>query len=65
MPTIGKGVEEMRIRDDSGAYRVIYTVRLADAVFVLHTFRKKTQRTSRRDKDIAKARFREMITDRR
>ena len=65
MPTIGKGVEEIRIRDDSGTYRVVYTARLADAVFVLHAFQKKTQRTSQRDIEIAKARFREMMRDRR
>ena len=65
MPTIGKGVEEIRIRDDSGIYRVIYTARFADAVFVLHAFEKKTQRTSQRDIEIAKARFREMMRGRR
>ena len=65
MPTIGKGVEEIRIRDESGIYRVIYTARFADAVFVLHAFEKKTQRTSQRDIEIAKARFREMMRDRR
>ena len=65
MPTIGRGVEEIRIRDDSGIYRVIYTARLADAVLVLHAFEKKTQRTSQRDIEIAKARFREMMRDRR
>ena len=65
MPTIGKGVEEIRIREDSGIYRVIYTARFADAVFVLHAFQKKTQRTSQRDIEIAKARFREMTRDRR
>ncbi len=64
MPAIGKGVEEIRIRDDSGIYRVIYTARLADATFVLHAFPKKTQRTSKRDIEIAKARFREMMKDR-
>ena len=57
MPTIGKGVEEIRVRDDSGAYRVIYTARLADAVYVLHAFQKKTQATSKRDIDLAKQRF--------
>ena len=57
MPTIGKGVEEIRIRDDTGAYRVIYTARLADAVYVLHAFQKKTQATSKRDIDLAKQRF--------
>jgi phage-related protein len=65
MPTIGKGVEEIRIRDDSGIYRVIYTARFADAVLVLHAFEKKSQRTSQRDIEIARARFREMMRDRR
>ena len=57
MPTIGKGVEEIRVRDETGAYRVIYTARLADAVYVLHAFQKKTQATSKRDIDLAKQRF--------
>ena len=64
MPTIGKGVEEIRIRDDSGIYRVIYSARFSDAVFLLHAFQKKTQRTSQRDIEIAKARFSEMMRDR-
>ena len=38
MPAIGKGAEELRIRDESGAYRVIYTARLPDAVYVLYAF---------------------------
>jgi phage-related protein len=41
----------------SGAYRVIYVARRADAVYVLHAFQKKTQATSRRDIDTAKRRF--------
>ena len=41
MPSIGKGVEEIRVRDDSGIHLVIYTARLADAVYVLHAFQKK------------------------
>jgi phage-related protein len=57
MPTIGKGVEEIRIRDEAGAFRVIYTARLADIVYVLHAFQKKSQATAKRDIDVAKARF--------
>ena len=49
MPVVGKGVEEIRVWDDSGTYRVVYTARLADAVYVLHSFHKKTQLTPRRD----------------
>ena len=57
MPAIGKGVEEIRVRDDTGAYRVIYTARLADAIYVLHAFQKKTQATSKRHIELAKQRF--------
>ena len=61
MPTIGKGVEEIRERDDAGAFRVIYTARLADAVYVLHAFQKKTQSTAKRDIDTAKVRFAQLM----
>ncbi|MHB1022329.1 MAG: type II toxin-antitoxin system RelE/ParE family toxin [Acidobacteriaceae bacterium] len=62
MPSIGKGVEEIRIRDDSGIYRVIYTARIADAVYVLHAFQKKTQATAKRDMDLARERFTQRFT---
>lgn len=55
MPTIGRGVEEIRIRDDSGTYRVIYTARLENAIYVLHAFQKKTQATPKQDIDLAKS----------
>ncbi len=61
MPSIGKGVEEIRVRDETGIYRTIYTARIADAVYVLHAFQKKTQATSKSDIDIAKERYTEMI----
>ncbi|MCK9202684.1 MAG: type II toxin-antitoxin system RelE/ParE family toxin [Gallionella sp.] len=57
MPSIGLGVEELRIWDESGTYRVIYTARLADAVYVLHAFPKKTQATSDRDIELARSRY--------
>lgn len=61
MPSIGKGVEEIRISDASGKFRVIYTARMADAVYVLHAFQKKTQATSRQDVQLAKLRFARLI----
>lgn len=61
MPSIGKGVEEIRVWDDSGAYRVVYTARLAAAVYVLHAFQKKTQATSKHDIEVAKARYSELM----
>lgn len=61
MPSIGKGVEEVRVWDDSGTYRVIYTARRAEAVYVLHAFQKKTQATSKCDIEIAKTRYTELM----
>jgi phage-related protein len=61
IPSIGKGVEEIRIWDGSGTYRVIYTARLEDAVYVLHAFQKKTQTTTQRDIETAKRRFDQLM----
>jgi phage-related protein len=61
MSEIGKGVQEIRIRDESGIFRVIYTARFADAVYVLHAFQKKTRATSKRDIDTAKLRFNQLM----
>ena len=63
MPAVGKGVEEIRIWDDSGAYRVIYTARRHDAVYVLHAFQKKTQRVPQHEIDVAKTRFNELMRE--
>lgn len=61
MPTIGRGVEEIKVWDESGQYRVIYTARKAEAIYVLHAFQKKTQQTSQGDIDIAKQRFAQLV----
>lgn len=65
MPSIGQGVEEIRVSDPSGAYRVIYLARLADAVYVLHAFQKKTQATSKNDLAIARQRLAKLKGDTR
>jgi phage-related protein len=60
MKSIGPGVREIRIREASGAFRVIYLAAVADDVFVLHAFVKKSQSTSQGDIDVAIARFKEI-----
>jgi len=60
MPAIGKGVEEIRVHGEDGAYRVIYTARMADTVFVLHAFQKKTQTTPKRDIELARKRYKRL-----
>ena len=61
MPAIGKGVEEIRIWDGSGAYRVIHTARVRGAVYVLHAFQKKTRATQKREIEVARNRFNELM----
>lgn len=63
MTTVGQGVREIRIRDTSGAFRVIYVAKFAEAVFVLHCFQKKTQQTSKADIALATKRYRELLQE--
>ena len=58
MPGVGAGVREIRLRDEAGAFRVVYVAAFAEAVYVLHAFQKKTQRTAKRDLDLSAARLR-------
>ena len=60
MNSVGQGVREIRIRDETGAFRVIYIAKFADAVYVLHCFQKKTEKTSKTDVDLATKRYREL-----
>lgn len=63
MTTIGQGVREIRVRDEAGAFRVIYVAKFAEAVFVLHCFEKKSQRTSRQDLDLATRRYKDLVRE--
>lgn len=63
MNTIGLGVKEIRIRDTAGAFRVIYVAKFTDAVYVLHCFQKKTERTSKVDLDLAVKRYRDLVKE--
>jgi phage-related protein len=55
MSSVGPGVRKIRIRQASGAYRIIYLTTIGDVVHVLHAFQKKTQATAKRDIDLAKS----------
>ncbi|PMR67263.1 type II toxin-antitoxin system RelE/ParE family toxin [Halomonas heilongjiangensis] len=60
MPSVGHGVMEIRIREDNGAFRIFYVANRADAVYVLHCFQKKTQKTTKKDIDLGKRRYKEL-----
>ncbi len=60
MPAIGRGVHELRLRNRSGAYRVVYALGTRGAVHVLHAFKKTTQATLARSLELARTRLKEV-----
>ena len=59
---IGPGTNEFRIDGPDGWFRVMYVAKFEEAVYVLHSFQKKTRRTSKIDIVIAKARYKGLLT---
>jgi len=54
---VGSGVNEIRIYDENGAFRVMYVAKFSEKIYVLHAFQKKTQKTNQNDINIAKTRY--------
>ncbi len=65
MPAVGLGVQELRVRDERGAFRVFYVAKFDEAVYVLHVFQKRSQRTGRRDLEVGKIRYKDLLEWRR
>jgi phage-related protein len=63
MKSVGPGVQEIRVCDDAGIYRVIYVAKFSRTVYVLHAFQKKTQKTNKLDLDSAKRAYRKVIEE--
>ena len=63
MSIIGKGVQEIRIRT-SDAYRVFYIAKFGEAIYVLHAFQKKTQKTARSNIELGQQRYKQLIQQR-
>ena len=63
---LGSGVIELIDRFDDDAYRAVYTVRFASAVYVVHAFKKKSKtgiKTPQTDIDLIKARLKDAEAD--
>ena len=60
----GAAVLEIIANDDGNTYRAVYTVRFEEAVYVLHCFQKKTEKTSKADVELAAKRYRELLKER-
>lgn len=62
---VGSGTREVRISDAKNIFRVMYVAKFEDAIYVLHCFQKKSQATSKQDKEIATARYRAVVSARK
>lgn len=60
MPAVARGVEELRVKDRTGAYRAFYFTKLAGAVLIIHAFEKKKAKTPLHEIDLARKRLKEM-----
>jgi phage-related protein len=65
MQSVAPSVEELRVRDRSGAYRVFYYSRLVDSILIFHAFGKKTQKTPPHEIALARKRLKEMLDEKR
>jgi len=59
MSTVGSGVAEIRVRGQL-EHRVLYIARFSEAIYVLHAFEKKTQKTRKTDLDLVRRRLRDL-----
>jgi phage-related protein len=64
MPSVGPGVAEIRIHT-AVEHRVVYVAKFVEAVYVLHAFEKKSDKTSKRDVDLARQRLHQLLLQRR
>jgi len=64
VPSVGSGTIEVRIHTGT-EHRVFVVSKFAEAIYVLHAFEKKTQKTSKADIDLAKRRYKELERERR
>lgn len=61
MEGMGKGVFELRLSNKDGTYRLIYLIKKKDAIYLIHAFQKKTNKTPKKSIDVAKKRIKSIL----
>ncbi|MEO5677808.1 MAG: type II toxin-antitoxin system RelE/ParE family toxin [Usitatibacter sp.] len=62
---VGPGTSEIRIDCPDGWFRVMYVAKFEEAIYVLHCFQKSSRQTARTDVEIARARYRAIVSERK
>jgi phage-related protein len=63
MPSVATGVEELRVKDASGAYRAFYYARSARGILIFHAFEKKSRQTAESDIKLGRKRLKELLDE--
>lgn len=63
IPTIGRGCYELRVKGRDGIYRAFYCLKIENKILIFHTFQKKTQKTPKREIDLAKKSLKEILNE--
>ena len=63
MPSVGSGVQEIRIHTGL-EHRVLFVAKFAEAIYILHAFEKRSRKTARSDIEIARHRLRLLLLER-
>jgi phage-related protein len=64
LKSVGAGVREIRIKAGT-EHRVFYVAQFREAVYVLHAFQKRTRKTSKKDLDLGRQRYQDLLEMRR
>lgn len=64
MSAVGPGVNEIRIHEEN-EYRVLYVTKFQESIYVLHCFVKKTEQTLKKEIDLARQRYTDLLIKRR
>lgn len=58
LPSIAKGLHELRLSGEGGEYRVFYVIKVGNAIYVLHAAQKKKQELDKKTRELLLNRLR-------
>jgi len=63
LKNVARGVEELRLKDSAGIYRIFYFTKLKNRILIFHAFTKKTQATPQKEIQTGQKRLKELINE--
>lgn len=60
LASLHKGLHELRLKDNTGAYRIFYYIKKGDGIYFVHAFKKKTQELPQKEIEVVLKRLKEV-----